>query len=53
MGKYPKKIKGTSGNDQSGNREWKNLCLYAYVVVKTSNLVISRRRYAEDRKDTC
>ena len=31
----------------------KDSLLHAYVVVKTSNLVISRRRYAEDRKNTC
>ena len=27
----------------------KDSLLHAYVVVKTSNLVISRRRYGEDR----
>ena len=27
--------------------------LHAHVVVKTSNLVISRRRYAEDLKNIC
>ena len=36
--------------------EWKqrmkDSLLHAYVVVKTSNLVILRRRYAEDRKQT-
>ena len=38
--------------------EWKekmkDSLLHAYVVVhvKTSNLVVSRRRYAEDRKHT-
>ena len=31
----------------------KDSLLQAYVVVKTSNLVISRRRDAEDRKPTC
>ena len=27
--------------------------LHANVVVKTSNLVVSRRRYAEDLKNIC
>ena len=27
--------------------------LYAHVVVKTSNLVVSRRRYAENLKNIC
>ena len=27
--------------------------LRAHVVVKTSNLVVSRRRYAEDLKNIC
>ena len=31
----------------------KDSLLHAYVVIKTSNLAISRRRYAEDRKHTC
>ena len=27
--------------------------LHGHVVVKTSNLVVSRRRYAEDLKNIC
>ena len=31
----------------------KDSLFHVYVVVKTSNVVISRRRCAEDRKPTC
>ena len=49
--KYPKNklVRAVSELKQRG----KDSQLHAYVVVKTSNLVISRRRYAEDRKHTC
>ena len=49
--KYPKnKLVGPVSERK---QRMKDSLLLAYVVLKTSNLVISRRRYAEDRKDTC
>ena len=38
---------------QNEKREMKDSQLHAHVVVKTSNLVILRRCYAEDLKNIC
>ena len=51
--KGEKKLGFQTNTDTSGRGHREDSLLHARVVVKTSNLVISRRRYAEDSKNVC